>query len=179
MEEKDSPKDSGTVSCRECNAELAIGTKFCTECGKPVMKTSDENYKSSAQNEICPKCDAEIIAGARFCMECGTNIKEYSRSKRNDDPVQQVQKTGEDLFKDVEKTGRGLMKDLGGFLDKAASGGSSKKKINPPLKNQGYLVCNKCGGYYQLQKGENPEDFIDTCDCGGKLEHQQTLPAKK
>lgn len=34
----------------------------------------------------------------------------------------------------------------------------------------GYLVCEKCGGYYQLQKGESPEDF-DNCQCGVKLRY--------
>ncbi|MFU2192266.1 hypothetical protein [Methanobacterium sp. MZD130B] len=33
----------------------------------------------------------------------------------------------------------------------------------------GYLVCNECGGYYQLQEGEKPTDFSDECECGGKL----------
>ncbi|AEG17290.1 hypothetical protein [Methanobacterium paludis] len=34
----------------------------------------------------------------------------------------------------------------------------------------GYLICKKCGGYYELQPGESPEDF-DSCQCGGKLEY--------
>jgi hypothetical protein len=37
-----------------------------------------------------------------------------------------------------------------------------------------YLVCDKCGGYYELQPGESPDDF-DRCECGGKLKHIQTL----
>lgn len=32
----------------------------------------------------------------------------------------------------------------------------------------GYLICEKCGGYYELQPGEHPEDF-DRCNCGGQL----------
>lgn len=38
-----------------------------------------------------------------------------------------------------------------------------------------YLVCDKCGNYYKLQSGESPEDFIDTCKCGGKLEFRKDL----
>lgn len=34
----------------------------------------------------------------------------------------------------------------------------------------GYMVCQKCGGYYKLQPGELPEDF-DVCQCGGELEY--------
>ena len=33
----------------------------------------------------------------------------------------------------------------------------------------GYLICDKCGGYYELQPGEKPEDFSNECECGGKL----------
>lgn len=32
-----------------------------------------------------------------------------------------------------------------------------------------YLVCDKCGIYYELQPGESPDDFTDQCECGGKL----------
>lgn len=32
----------------------------------------------------------------------------------------------------------------------------------------GYLICEKCEGYYELQEKENPEDF-KSCECGGKL----------
>lgn len=35
----------------------------------------------------------------------------------------------------------------------------------------GYLICEKCKGYYKLKPGENQEDFTDTCACGGKLRY--------
>ncbi len=38
-----------------------------------------------------------------------------------------------------------------------------------------YLVCKKCGGYYQLQEGESPDDFYDKCNCGGDLEYRVSL----
>lgn len=38
----------------------------------------------------------------------------------------------------------------------------------------GYLVCNKCGGYYELEEGESPEDFSN-CECGGDLEYLDEL----
>ena len=39
----------------------------------------------------------------------------------------------------------------------------------------GYLVCDSCGGYYELQEGENPEDFDDKCQCGGKLRFTEKI----
>jgi hypothetical protein len=38
-----------------------------------------------------------------------------------------------------------------------------------------FLICDKCGGYYELQEVESPEDFSDTCECGGKLRHQENI----
>lgn len=35
----------------------------------------------------------------------------------------------------------------------------------------GYLLCKECGGCYELQEGEYPEDF-DSCSCGGELEYR-------
>lgn len=36
----------------------------------------------------------------------------------------------------------------------------------------GYLICEKCRGYYKLQKGESLSDF-DCCQCGGKLKYYE------
>lgn len=38
----------------------------------------------------------------------------------------------------------------------------------------GYLVCDDCGGYYELLPGESSEDF-DKCNCGGTLTYSPTL----
>lgn len=37
------------------------------------------------------------------------------------------------------------------------------------MESRGLLVCKKCGGCYQLQSDESPDDFSDTCECGGKF----------
>ncbi len=44
-----------------------------------------------------------------------------------------------------------------------------------PKKNRGYLLCDNCGGSYELQEGESPEDFSDKCECGGNLNHTRNL----
>jgi len=38
-----------------------------------------------------------------------------------------------------------------------------------------YLICESCKGYYKLQNGESPEDFISECDCGGNLIYSTSL----
>ena len=40
--------------------------------------------------------------------------------------------------------------------------------------SMGYLVCEECGGYYELQPGESPEDY-EECECGGKLKYNTLL----
>ncbi len=49
-----------------------------------------------------------------------------------------------------------------------------REKRNKEKENPGYLVCDTCGGYYELQPGESPDDFSDECECGGKLKHSKT-----
>ncbi|MBI5460198.1 hypothetical protein [Methanobacterium sp.] len=34
-----------------------------------------------------------------------------------------------------------------------------------------YLVCKKCGTYYQIPEGESADDYSDECECGGKLQY--------
>ena len=38
----------------------------------------------------------------------------------------------------------------------------------------GFLICQQCGGYYELQQGEYPEDF-ENCSCGGKLYYKNRV----
>lgn len=37
-----------------------------------------------------------------------------------------------------------------------------------------YLICKKCQGYYELQRGESIEDF-EECECGGSLKQVKSL----
>jgi hypothetical protein len=39
-------------------------------------------------------------------------------------------------------------------------------------EDRGYLECEKCGGYYELQPGESPKDF-EKCQCGGDLKYNK------
>lgn len=176
--------------CSACNTEIQPGSKFCKECGKPVEDTPEQTKDITTPIVHCPNCNAEIKPGASFCIECGTNVYEYkpsvqnnvqtdvpqdTQSKRKDDTIEEFKETGMELMHDVEKAGKGLMKDLGSFLDKSSKS-SKKKTIKPKKKDQSFLVCDKCGGYYELQKGESPEDFTDECECGGHLEHKNQHP---
>lgn len=39
----------------------------------------------------------------------------------------------------------------------------------------GYLICGECKSYYKLQSGESRKNFVNHCDCGGKLRYVENL----
>lgn len=41
-----------------------------------------------------------------------------------------------------------------------------------------YLVCEECGGYYELQPGESADDFDLACECGGQFKYVDPIPSK-
>ena len=51
----------------------------------------------------------------------------------------------------------------------------TKNKKLPKLDEKEFLVCKKCGGYYELQPGESPDDF-DKCECGGIIYTATSMP---
>jgi len=190
-EEDQSPKE---VTCPKCNAKVESGLKFCTECGTAIKQAV-----SSDQATTCPKCYTEVEPGLKFCTECGTSlmIQDTSSSTINEKLRLRRESEGksvppqDDTLDNVVESGKGLMKGLGGFVNKAAKSidqsiennrqSSASKGIIPKNttrndENLGYLVCDGCGGYYELQQGEQLDDFSDECECGGKLIHRSTLP---
>ena len=82
--------DNSSDVCSACNARIEPGSKFCTECGKPV---EDKNHKpvggEPTENETvtstlnCPECNATLTAEDRFCTECGAKLEEETKLKEN------------------------------------------------------------------------------------------------
>jgi hypothetical protein len=56
---------SQTARCPKDGTLAAAGTKFCPECGSPMIQPTVEK---------CPKCGAET-KGAKFCPECGAKVE--------------------------------------------------------------------------------------------------------
>ena len=72
---------------------------------------------------------------------------------------------------------------IDGFIYGNASYSATFKRIISTLKYlqpnyDGYMVCQKCGGYYKLHPGELPEDF-DVCTCGVELEYYPSSKPRK
>ncbi len=155
------------------------------------IEKKESNFDKKESNSIeCPSCHAEIASDKKFCTKCGTSLTLKPNNNHQT-------KNNQDLDKNIDNlktTGKEFMKGLGGILDKTAASIDEKltqekpsptsKDINKKLKKlrqqretkPGYLICDSCGGYYELQTGESPEDFSDECECGGNLGHYHDLP---
>lgn len=56
---------SSAARCPKDGTLAPVGTKFCPECGTPMVQPA---------SDACPKCGA-VTHGAKFCPECGTKIE--------------------------------------------------------------------------------------------------------
>lgn len=186
--------------CPKCYAEFTDDLESCTECGTKLEEVPDKS-----KYMICGKCFSEIPAGMEYCPVCGSKIdtetkETHVKSAKSSNISEELKRKRKANRKHVPKEGthgaagksnKGLMKGLGGFIDKAASkideniqsrsDDDFDEKIYAELQKKkvrgkpGFLVCDKCGGYYELQPGESPEDFLDRCECGGRLIHKSDL----
>ena len=60
-----------TVECPKCRLKNFAGTKFCGDCGTPLV---------SGVALICSKCSHENPPGTKFCGNCGVSFAEYVES---------------------------------------------------------------------------------------------------
>lgn len=62
--------------CSNCGKELAVGAKFCFECGTPVAKADETVRKTVFSGEIhkCPSCGEVLQSLTAICPSCGYEI---------------------------------------------------------------------------------------------------------
>ena len=159
---------SDVVTSCQCYADVEPGLKFCTECGTKITRTVSSDVVTS-----CPKCYADVEPGLKFCTECGTSldIPDTSSSNINEKLRQRRAADGKDVPSEDDTIdniveSEGINERFRGFLNKTAE--SFDKKVDNSRQKQviarkpkatdnntnpGYLVCNSCGGYYQLEQG--------------------------
>lgn len=186
------------IICPSCGSTLDSRLKFCTDCGAKIEEPDNtiEEPGSTLEEPVttlenCPVCYVKLEPELKYCRACGAevapakakkeepeqNFGEKSKSDVNN-IADSVLSTGKDIVKGID----GLIKDAASSLDnrdksKIKEEEPTKPRIKPRFKkpHPGYLVCNRCSGYYELQPGESADDFIEECECGGKLEHQDTI----
>jgi len=112
-------------------------------------------------NTDSPYFDFQATEDAFLLFLAGCSAVNDNRIKINENDVIKAYKIYHKL----------LTTDIPKLVDKLWE----EKSAAAEEKNLGYLVCEKCGGYYELQPGESPEDFSDECECGSKLEYHKSL----
>lgn len=84
-------KQTGKVTCPNCNSEMPENAKFCLECGTKIEQLAENEMlcpvcgKKTPKGKFCmecgaplvakcAKCGAELPSGAKFCFECGEKV---------------------------------------------------------------------------------------------------------
>ena len=154
------------MQCNQHPDKKAVA--ICVGCSKP----------------LCDDCRV-IIDGKNICLECEEKLQNIVDNNSNNDNVDvliteltNIAKNGKNQIEKLindEGIDEGISKLLNntngrisGLINKVET------KLNTKKGNPGYLICEKCNGYYELQEGESLEDF-ETCECGGNLKFLQEL----
>ena len=61
---------SKTYICTGCGKVYTSPAKFCSDCGKPIVESSQQAQTESAGSMFCPKC--RKMTNGKFCPDCGT-----------------------------------------------------------------------------------------------------------
>ena len=59
--------------CKHCGTQIDDNSAFCTNCGKPVIKTDivDTDLFKDLNTKHCTNCGAQISEDAVVCVNCG------------------------------------------------------------------------------------------------------------
>ncbi|MBZ2165904.1 zinc ribbon domain-containing protein [Methanobacterium spitsbergense] len=81
------------ISCPRCSVLNNPNSKFCRECGKPLVESSPTTNDVDIS---CPRCSVLNNPNSKFCTECGKPLVESSpikedklneRIKGDEDPI--------------------------------------------------------------------------------------------
>ncbi|MDZ4172638.1 MAG: zinc-ribbon domain-containing protein, partial [Methanobacteriaceae archaeon] len=162
--------NSTETVCPKCDHMNPVGATFCAECGKTLFE------KKTSKNAHRPK--------RSFLNEAKSkNSSSYAKRPALDEIKSEAKSKSSGGFGGFlgNKSGlkKGLSKALGDIEEKTQPhlnnlDSSLNNLQNKEKESYGYLICEDCSGYYELQKRESPEDF-DECSCGGKLVFSRNL----
>lgn len=85
-------------TCQYCSAVVAVGQKFCNQCGKLLFE-EDAVIKND-----CPICGFVTNEGERFCQQCGAKI---SNKKNGGKTVESAIANGE-ILDNITKVGNAI-----------------------------------------------------------------------
>jgi hypothetical protein len=61
--------------CTACGTQNALGRKFCSNCGGPLMMAGPQQQWGPQQTMKCPSCGMINDPGRKFCSNCGQTLK--------------------------------------------------------------------------------------------------------
>ncbi len=180
--------DDQKIICPGCSAELPAGSRFCTDCGSkieqvPVSGSLTQNMPVSDETvESVKKTGRGLLKGmGGFLDKAAASIDDATQSgakyrTKVEQPPSYIHnpQVNNDDAESVKDKSKGLLKGMGGFLDNATASIDNSTSNETEVDNRGYVVCEECGGYYELEEGEYPDDF-ESCSCGGKLKYVKNL----
>lgn len=164
---------SKETTCPRCYSEIEADLSYCPQCGSDLSPSL-----------TCPKCKSRIPSGMSRCPVCGTSRKEKGVSSyvihqklQKQREINRIDTTSKNMTPtpDNKTSLSQKVHSTPTFPDHELEKSNPEETKEEKINHQGYLVCNRCGGYYKLQPGEYPADFKEQCPCGGKLQHQLKL----
>lgn len=60
--------------CSNCGAKIPEGGKFCSACGSPAVRYTDERKEFVGKVKKCPACGEELPSFTAICPACGHEI---------------------------------------------------------------------------------------------------------
>lgn len=66
-----------TVECTYCKNRIQVGKKFCKICGKSQIDTvniTDNRQLGQATTAYCSQCGSPVLSTSNFCSKCGARI---------------------------------------------------------------------------------------------------------
>ncbi len=132
--------------CDDCRVFFE-GKSICEDCEEKIKAMLNENSNTYTMDEFV----------AEFINRANTGKKRLEKLMKDEG-------IDEELKKFKKETNETISEFIQNF---------EKKPVKQEEKN-GYLICEKCNGYYELQPGESLDDF-ETCECGGKLKNVGTI----
>ena len=140
----------------------------CVGCSKP----------------LCDDCRV-IYDGKNICEQCAEQLNyQLNKNSNNDidEIIDEIAKKADSGKKQLEKliNDGNIEEEFKNFMNNADERISRLTNIFESRRgakeddNYGYLICDKCNGYYELKEGESLEDF-ESCECGGTLKFTKTL----
>lgn len=78
--------------CSNCGKELAVGAKFCFECGTPVEKNDETVRRTVYSGEIhkCPSCGEILQSMTAICPSCGYEINSAKLSSALKEFIEEI-----------------------------------------------------------------------------------------